>query len=541
MKFLSKRYSLLGLLLLTGITAFAQSRITFDRNGRKSAESLALYYRASTPDSAGVYRAYYINGNALYFEGEILTSDHINESLNTYTGTCSWYYKNGNRMRTSRFNQVGLKDGLEEEYHENGNIKKEVNFTAGKQSRGPYQEYSDTGEKSTVLEENFEDNYNDWDLYASAISSARIKNKSLELTALTKEGTSRFISFPKNGETFTFEAEIENVSEKKGRYGLILGFKDWENFSYFLISDNYFYLGTVFEGLNINYSDGSYVGSINAEGKNTLKILSSGDKTVFSVNGELVFRKEVNFSGNKFGFMAGDKQKVIAHKLIWKEIGVGAATGTSDQNVKFTGTGFFLSSNGLLVTNHHVVEGQNQFIVEMQRDGATVAYKAKVVNVDKSNDLAILKIEDPTFTSLPPLSYSIKTNGLAEVGSSVFTLGYPHALGGMGKEVKFSDGKISSKTGYNQDINSYQTTVPIQPGNSGGPLFDANGQLVGVMNAKFKQGDNVSYAIKSNYLLNLIDLINEKANMPTYNFPAKTSTELMVKNISPMVVLIKVK
>ena len=66
----------------------------------------------------------------------------------------------------------------------------------------------------------------------------------------------------------------------------------------------------------------------------------------------------------------------------------------------------------------------------------------------------------------------------------------------MGKAAKFTDGKISSKTGYNNAINSYQTSIPVQPGNSGGPLFNDKAQLIGVINSAIKDADNVSYAIK---------------------------------------------
>jgi S1-C subfamily serine protease len=69
--------------------------------------------------------------------------------------------------------------------------------------------------------------------------------------------------------------------------------------------------------------------------------------------------------------------------------------------------------------------------------------------------------------------------------------------------VKFTDGKISSKSGYDNDATTYQISVPVQPGNSGGPLFDSKGNLVGVVNAKFTKGDNVSYAIKSPVLKTL--------------------------------------
>ena len=128
-----------------------------------------------------------------------------------------------------------------------------------------------------------------------------------------------------------------------------------------------------------------------------------------------------------------------------------------------------------------------------------------------------------------------------DVGGSVFTIGYPHALSGMGKEAKFTDGKISSKTGYNGSINSFQTSIPVQPGNSGGPIFNDNGQLIAVINAKFKDGDNVSYGIKLNYVKNLIELLTEKADIPNNTTISTLSLEEKLKVLTNYVVLIKIK
>ena len=85
------------------------------------------------------------------------------------------------------------------------------------------------------------------------------------------------------------------------------------------------------------------------------------------------------------------------------------------------------------------------------------------------------------------------------------------ALSLMGTEIKFTDGKISSKTGMQGDITSYQISVPIQPGNSGGPLFDYDGNLIGIttstINRKYDMTENVNYAVKTSYLKNLIDVL----------------------------------
>jgi S1-C subfamily serine protease len=187
-----------------------------------------------------------------------------------------------------------------------------------------------------------------------------------------------------------------------------------------------------------------------------------------------------------------------------------------------------------------VVDKSNRYIVEISENGNKKEFNADLVIQDKENDLAILKIKDSEFSSLP-LLYSFKESGPVDVGSTVFTIGFPHALSGMGKEAKFTDGKVSSKTGFNGNINSFQTTIPVQPGNSGGPVFNNDGQLIGVINATFKEADNVSYAIKLNYIRNLIELLSENVVPPANNTILTLPLEEKLKVLTNYVVLIKVK
>ena len=81
----------------------------------------------------------------------------------------------------------------------------------------------------------------------------------------------------------------------------------------------------------------------------------------------------------------------------------------------------------------------------------------------------------------PP--YNFKTRS-SDVGTKIYAYGYPMALSIMGKEIKVTDGMISSKTGFDGDITTYQITAPIQAGNSGGPLFDEKGNLINAKNGK---------------------------------------------------------
>ena len=203
---------------------------------------------------------------------------------------------------------------------------------------------------------------------------------------------------------------------------------------------------------------------------------------------------------------------------------------TADDNIvqnkteKSSGTGFAISSNGIIVTNYHVIDGAKTIKVRGANSDFSKTYKAKVLVSDKNNDLALIQIDDHAFTSLGTIPYNIKT-GLAGVGENIFVLGYP-LRATMGDEIKLTNGIVSSRTGFQGDITSYQISAPVQPGNSGGPLFDSQGNLIGIINAKHGGAENASYAIKTSYLTNLIDLLPSPPKLQTLNtLTGKTLTQ----------------
>lgn len=202
-----------------------------------------------------------------------------------------------------------------------------------------------------------------------------------------------------------------------------------------------------------------------------------------------------------------------------------------------SGTGFALSSDGFIVTNHHVIKGASNILVRGINGDFSNTLKAKILVEDKNNDIAIIKIEDQSFTSFGIIPYLLQGKS-CDVGSSIFCLGYP-LRATMGDEVKLTNGIISSKSGFQGDITTYQITAPVQPGNSGGPLFDDKGNLIGIINAKHLDAENVTYAIKTSYLLNLIDLIPSNTKLQTLNTLADKTLSEQVKIIKNFTYIIE--
>ena len=182
------------------------------------------------------------------------------------------------------------------------------------------------------------------------------------------------------------------------------------------------------------------------------------------------------------------------------------------QSKDWSGTGFALH-DGYVITNYHVMDGATNIHIQGIGGDFKTKYKASVVASDKHNDIALLKTEALSVDKHIP--YAIKTT-TSDVGEDVFVLGFP-LTSTMGEEIKLTTGVISSKTGFQGDVSLYQISAPIQPGNSGGPLFDDKGNVIGIVSAKHKGAENVGYAIKASYMLNLIESVMSKNILPQHN------------------------
>jgi S1-C subfamily serine protease len=171
---------------------------------------------------------------------------------------------------------------------------------------------------------------------------------------------------------------------------------------------------------------------------------------------------------------------------------------------KSFGTGFFITADGWIVSNRHVV-GDAKLVDIRMSDGST--HSAKVMKTDKEFDLALIKAEAKAPKCLPISKGEIELG----LGRPVFTIGFPNPIL-QGVEPKYTDGKVSALAGMGDDKNFYQVSVPVQPGNSGGALVDNDtGWVVGVITLRLdntsdgRSAQNVSYAIKSAALNRFIE------------------------------------
>ncbi len=267
-----------------------------------------------------------------------------------------------------------------------------------------------------------------------------------------------------------------------------------------------------------------------------------------------------NFTLDKNGVLRTSKNDIVQGRQVYSEINYvkmypkytdkNYESNKKSESQKGSGSGIIVSTNGLVITNYHVIENSKKIEVIIPDKNITKLATVKIK--DSKNDIAILEINDFSFSSYfsQPIPFVLADINTIKVGEEVFTLGFP--LGDiMGASSRLSNGRINSLYGLQDDPRLFQISNPLQPGNSGGPLFNSKGELVGLvissLNAKYFYENvgvipqNVNFAVKSTYIQNLISMMPEGDEiLKRKNLVKQTKMEEQIEQLNPFVVQIKV-
>ena len=193
-----------------------------------------------------------------------------------------------------------------------------------------------------------------------------------------------------------------------------------------------------------------------------------------------------------------------------------------------SGTGFVINRSGHILTNYHVVEGCSDISFQIRGEGAT---QASIISTNETADLALLKIE--AFEGLPAqFAYSSET----KMGAELFVYGFP-LTDDLSAQGNFTNGIVSATSGINDDMTQFQMTAPIQPGNSGGPVLNENGEIIGVVVATANQDffrtqrgtdtQNINFAIHGAISKRFLD-----SNNISYEVSANEADSLSVADVA---------
>jgi uncharacterized protein len=207
------------------------------------------------------------------------------------------------------------------------------------------------------------------------------------------------------------------------------------------------------------------------------------------------------------------------------------ATNSSSASPKpvSSGSGFFVSHAGDLITDNHVIEGCRE--LRVVRDGKSNA--ARVIGTDAGADLAILRVPD-----IAGDIASFPASGLEKPGEAVIVAGYP-LQGLLTSKASVTTGIISALAGPNEDNKLIQITAPVQPGNSGGPLVDTRGTVIGIIVSKLNGlrvaraigsiPENINFAVKVGLAQALLDKNNIKYDTAPSNIEQLATPEIAEK------------
>ncbi len=485
----------------------------YDENGtRVYNKNEAYYFRKVEYNDEGKLVAFdYLEGEIPYRAAQLAKRDSYNRNNDVLDGECIWFYEDGKPHFYAIYENGYLKNNEYAELEENGNI-------------------------TVIFDDDFKDNRNEWPLVNNSDIYSDISNGTLIITSKNNYLVNRLIKYKIDAELdFIISSRIMLIyGDNKSGQGIIWGFKDWDNYNRFRVSGNgYYEIATIHDGIEL--SDGWQKSNEINEGNNwnKLQINKYGDKIYFSVNSKII--KESDFypyRGNNIGFILGPNRKIKAENFVVKQklgninskeeyAGKKDGTAKNDNSPKATGSGIVVSTDGYIVTNYHVAGNANALGVIFYENNERKAYKAKYIIGDTDHDLAIIKIVDEEFKGFYDIPYNLKIDD-SDIGEKVFTLGYPFASY-MGAEIIYNEGTISAQSGLGRDDTHYQISVPVQPGNSGGPLFDYDGNLIGIVDSRTEQiedrrAENIAYAIKTYYVNRLINQLTGYVAIPSETF-----------------------
>jgi serine protease Do len=214
--------------------------------------------------------------------------------------------------------------------------------------------------------------------------------------------------------------------------------------------------------------------------------------------------------------------------------GITGATNKRNKNyapANIEGTGFALNNKGYFITSYHMVKNADSvFVTNSVLDRAS----AKLVASEPTLDIAIYKIDNIDAIKDLTFPFSFKDN-TSEIGDKIFTLGYPR------RDAVYGEGALSAMTGFNNDTTMYQISIPVNPGNSGGPLMDEQGNIIGVIRGKQSSAEATGFAVKANFIKQTIEKLENDSLKKDLSLATKRSNlkglkrSEQIKKIQPFV------
>ncbi len=512
----------------------------FTKDGSLAELEEAFYYRQST-DTLNFYRSYYVASKNTYFKGSIISANDSLDKNNKYSGTCIWFYPNGNKLKEYNYDEKGLLNGICKEYYENGDLKKEVEFYANKPKSKKYIAYNLKRTKSIVYEENFSTNENNWDTI-NEMGSSKLKLGGIELTG---KKNVNFIAIPAikvNSPNYMLEVSINSnyLRDTMLKAGFVFEYKNASNYYYYYISHNKRYIGKVQDGKYIKIIDGFFSIELNPYDINKIQVSRIGNKIYYAANGSILLCHYENDSiQNKFGLSVKGIGFVLFDNLLVheyeKNVEINAIflekkymnLKSENFGIRSFSTGLVLNKNGLIVTTLDYFKNHNNIEVQVYINDTLKNFTAIIAAKDPYHNLAFLQLQNLGTSVLDEPYYTFFKKPAIKVGDFLSTSCFTEQQFDTIKPTSVL-GKLKSPALFENFSTYFETDISGGQHITGAPVFTLEGELLGIIN----QVALNSSTIKLTHIINLIFAKQEQVEK--YRTPN-------LKNIYKNVVNIRVR
>lgn len=544
----------------------------FDKSGRKAAPASAWYFRQNT-DTAQLYVSFYRSDSGVYFHGKIKAISDTSETHNVYMGLCTWYYRGGAVKKECYYNDNGMPDGAYSEFYESGDtlkkafyangalqgtyaefypdgiraksamydqnllqgeylefyedgsIAKRSAYNKGKMAGGRYTEYNVQGVSASVFNEDFLDNSNNWPLSEAGGVISKIKIGGLQVFNTSGKDHGSLIPFTIDSAAFSIETKVNsNYIVKSCRAGFVFGFKDWNNYQYFLVSQKAYYVGSVVNGVQSRLLDSLYAPELSPVDWNKLRLEKGDDSLSVYINGVFKVRCAYTYTpGDRAGFFVSKNGAALFDNLEVKQYNkLYKPRPVTKETFVFSGkryalnahqAGLVISKKGYVATTLPQMLHANIIIIKAYINDSLKLFTASRHIIGSAQDLVILKINDLGSNALGEISYSFLAvdHILLDAGLLAFSL---EANSDPYRVLK-SEGVLKSYACYENFTSTFESQFNNNNNNNknigpGAILFTAQGELAGI--AQGWKKDRLS-STKAHLLRDLVFNATEKVEV----------------------------
>ena len=375
----------------------------FDKNGKLTYVESAFYFRQST-DTLDYYRSFYSDTKNRYFEGTIINYNDTMDYNNKYKGVCKWYYSNGVLKNQSEYNDIGVLNGLKQEFDTVGKLIKSSVYENGKLKDKRYIEFNREKQGIDVFKEEFSDNSSKWYLNSDAIKSSKIKIGGLELMNKEKNDFALFINYKIDSLNYSIETDINsNYLSPESKAGIIFGYKDPENFNYFYISKNRVHIGCKKNGIKKMKADDRFSEYLKGFDWNNIKVVCSKDSFIYTVNNKIIMiHKKEDLFGDKTGLSINNGYVMFDNLVIKQSQGqvadndllVGRFSYYNDEKYPLKGvfSGVLINEQGFVVSNIKKINISDKFVIHAYSNDTLKRFMAEIYIKNDFDNTIVFKI-----------------------------------------------------------------------------------------------------------------------------------------------------